>query len=329
GVEEEIEERLRRGEGAAGRAAAAGLARPRDGTAQAGLYLDFLRSTFPAELDLSGMTLVVDCANGASSAFAPRLFEGLGARVIPLSCRPDGGNINAGCGALFPEAMRRAVVRRKAQAGVCFDGDADRAIFADEKGRLLDGDRLICLGALRLHERGLLRNDRVVLTVMSNIGLVNSLKERGIEVVSVPVGDRNVTEAIERGGLSIGGESSGHVIFRSFAVTGDGMLTALQTLAAMRESGKPLSATREAFRPVPQALRNLHCGDKPPLERLPRLQKALRRCRRELGERGRVLLRYSGTEPLLRIMVEGPDRARVAAMADELSAAFRAASQKL
>ena len=331
GTEDAIEAELRGAERPAGRRSptATGVGKLENGADHVSLYMEFLRSTFPATLDLSGLRLVVDCANGASSAFAPRIFEGLGAEVFALSCKPNGRNINADCGALYPEAMRKAVVRQKAHAGVSFDGDADRAIFADEKGELLDGDSLICLGALRLHQQGLLRNDKVVLTVMSNIGLVNSLRGQSIDVVSVPVGDRNVTEAIERGDLSIGGESSGHIIFRRFAVTGDGMLTALQTLAALRESGRPLSATRKAFRPVPQELRNLHCDKKPPLERLIGLQQVLARCQKELGGEGRVLLRYSGTEPLLRIMVEGPSRARVTAMAKSLAAAFREASQKL
>ena len=298
--------------------------KPEDGAKLAELYLEFLRSTFPATLDLSGLTLVVDCANGASSAFATPLLEGLGAKVFSMSCRPNGKNINLDCGALYPHHMQKAVVRLKAHAGVCFDGDADRAIMADEKGELLDGDTLICFGAQRLEKQGLLRNDKVVLTVMSNVGLVNSLKSQGIEVVSVPVGDRNVTEAIEKEDLSIGGENSGHIIFRRFAVTGDGMLTALQTLAAMRESGKPLSATRKAFRSVPQVIENLHCQKKPPLKELPNLQQVVARCEKELKGEGRVFLRYSGTEPLLRIMVEGPSRARVTAMAKSLAATFLA-----
>jgi phosphoglucosamine mutase len=287
-------------------------------------YLDFLKSTFPATLDLSGMKLVVDCANGAASGYAKALFESLGAQVFALSCSPNGRNINADCGALYPAAMQKEIVRRKADCGVCFDGDADRALFADETGALLDGDALICFSAGRLRRQGLLHNDRVVLTIMSNIGLVNCLKEQGVGVTSVPVGDRNVTEAIEREHLSLGGEASGHIIFRRFAATGDGMLTGLQTLAALRESGRPLSDVRKLFRTVPQILQNLEVERKPPLETLPRVKALVKKLETELKGSGRIVLRYSGTEPLLRIMIEGPSQSRIKAMAQEIADVFLA-----
>lgn len=305
-------------------------AKAESGAARARSYLEFLKSTFPATLDLSGLELVVDCANGAASGYARELFEGLGARVFALSCSPNGRNINARCGALHPAAMAREVKRRGADCGFCFDGDADRAIFADEKGELLDGDAIICFSARRLRQQGMLDGDKVVLTIMSNVGLVNSLKSQGIGVVSVPVGDRNVSEAIEKERLSLGGEASGHVIFRRFAVTGDGMLTALQTLAALRESGAPLSAVRRSFRAVPQILENLEVARKPSLESLPRLRALVKKLEAELGAQGRIVLRYSGTEPLLRIMIEGPSEARIKAMARQLAEAFEqesAASQ--
>jgi phosphoglucosamine mutase len=286
------------------------------------LYSDFLRSTFPPTLDLTGLRLVVDCAHGAASAIAPALLKELGAEVHAIGCSPNGRNINAGCGALFPAAMQRAVRRHRADAGVCLDGDADRAVFADETGALLDGDALICLSALRLRRLGLLKREKVVLTVMSNFGLKRFLEKEGIGVVSVPVGDRNVTEAIEREGLSLGGEASGHVIFRSFSPTGDGLLTALQTLAALRESGKPLSWHRKSFRAVPQVLRNIYVERKVPLEELPRLRALIARLERDLKGEGRIFVRYSGTEPLLRIMIEGPSEARVRAMAERLAEAF-------
>ena len=324
-LEEVIEQELRL-ERSRPSAGAKAVGRAEDGAKFVELYVEFLRSTFPATLDLSGLKLVIDCANGASSRIAKPLLEGLGAEVIALSCAPNGKNINAGCGAMFPRQIQKAVVRFKAHAGMCFDGDADRCLFSDEKGTLVDGDSIICLGASRLEKAGLLRNHKVVLTVMSNVGLVNSLRERGIEVVSVPVGDRNVTEAIEKDDLSIGGENSGHIIFRRFAVTGDGLLTALQTLAALRESGRPLSAIRKSFHAVPQVLENLHVKVKPPLDTLPGLKRKIAAFERELGDEGRVLLRYSGTEPLLRVMVEGPDKARVAAMARELGRVFLAES---
>jgi phosphoglucosamine mutase len=293
-----------------------------DGSAYVEDYIDFLRSTFPATLDLSGLKLVLDCANGASAKIAAPLFEALGAEVVAMSVRPNGRNINADCGAMHPAAMRREVLRRKADAGVCFDGDADRALFCDENGVLLDGDALICLSASRLHRRGLLRGDKVVMTVMSNFGIVSGLEAQGIGVVSVPVGDRNVTEAIEEEGLSLGGENSGHIVFRQFLPTGDGLLTAVQTLAAVRESGKPLSWHRRHLKCVPQVLHNLRIGHKVPLEKLHRFRSKTAVYQRELKGKGRLFLRYSGTEPLLRIMIEGPSRSRIEGMARDLATIF-------
>jgi len=306
-----------------------GQARPRrrgvrvqDGRALLRRYQDFLRSTFPATADLSGLRIVLDCANGAASRIAPPLFAGLGAKVLTLGCAPDGRNINLGCGTLSPQRMQAAVRRWRADCGVCFDGDADRAIFADEQGRLLNGDNIVCLCALRLQRLGLLRGSKVVLTVMSNFGLVRFLERQGIAVESVPVGDRNVSEVLSTGDLSLGGEASGHIIFRSFAATGDGVLTALQTLAAWRESGGRLSAWRKAYRPLPQLVKNLAVERRIPLERLPRLKALVGRCERALKGEGRVLLRYSGTEPLLRIMIEGPGRQRIETMARQLAAEY-------
>lgn len=326
-TEDEVQRRLERGwlEKAARRTHAAARVAPRaaeDGSKYAVRYVEFLKSTFPATLDLSGMRIVVDCANGASSAFAKDLLESLGAEVLALSCSPNGKNINADCGALFPQAMQRMVVKKKADCGVCFDGDADRAIVCDEKGALLDGDAIICLSALRLRRLGLLRGDKVVLTVMSNFGFLKFLGEQGISVATVPVGDRNVTEAIEKESLSLGGEASGHIIFRRFAATGDGMLTALQTLAALRESGKPLSTHRKSFHPYPQILQNLEVAAKPPLEGLPKLKALIAGFERELKGDGRILARYSGTEPALRIMIEGPSQARIREMARAIAAAY-------
>ncbi len=294
-----------------------------DGSRLVRRYADFLRSTFPPTLDLCGLRLVVDCAHGAAAGVAPGLFEALGARVIPIGCSPNGRNINEGCGALFPGVLREAVRRHRADCGVSFDGDADRTVFCDEKGGLLDGDSLICLAAMRLRRLGLLRSEAVVLTVMSNYGLTRFLRSQGISVVEVPVGDRHVTEAIERRSLSLGGESSGHIIFRRFALTGDGLLTAMQTLAALRESGRPLSVQRSLFRVVPQVLKNLEVEQRIPLEALPRLRRLIGRFERRLKGDGRILVRYSGTEPLLRIMIEGPSRSRIRSMAEDLAEAYR------
>lgn len=301
---------------AAGRPVPTRAAAVDDARFQARRYVDFLRSSFPATRDLDGVRLVVDCANGAAAAFAPALFEALGAQVFAIGVKPDGRNINAGCGALATDAMGREVRRRRAHAGVAFDGDADRALVCDEDGALLDGDAVIGAAAVRLLSRGALKGGKVVLTVMSNYGLIRFLNERGVEVVTVPVGDKHVTEAIERQGLSLGGENSGHVVFRDFAPTGDGILTALQTLAAWRESGRPMSALRRLYAPTPQTLRALRVAAKPPLEGLSRTQAEIARASGLLSGRGRVFVRYSGTEPVLRVLVEGPDRAENARLAE-------------
>lgn len=292
------------------------------GADRASIYLDFLRSSLPAALDLDGVRLVVDCAHGAAAAFAPRLFKTLGAEVIPLGVRPNGRNINAGCGALSPETMAREVRRRRAHAGVAFDGDADRALFCDETGALLDGDAVIGAAAARLLRTGGLKGGKVALTVMSNFGLVRFLNERGVQVVTTPVGDRHVTAAIEREGLSLGGENSGHVVFRDFAPTGDGILTALQTLSAWRESGKPMSALRRLYTPTPQVLLNLSVRHKPALDGLARTQAAIARAARTLSGRGRVFVRYSGTEPSLRVLVEGPRKAENASLAGGIARTY-------
>jgi phosphoglucosamine mutase len=268
--------------------------------------MDFLKSAFPATLDLDGARVVVDCANGAASAFAPTLLRELGAEVFVIGAKPNGRNINAGCGATHTEALCREVVRRRADAGLALAGDADRALICDENGKLLDGDALIAAAAARLLRRGALKGGKVAVTVMSNYGLVTYLRGLGVSAVTTPVGDRHVTEAIEKDGLSLGGENSGHVVFRDFAPTGDGMLTGLQTFAAWRESGKPMSALGRLYKATPQVLRAVRVQGKPPLSTLPRTTAAIEDASRRLDGRGRVFVRYSGTEPVLRVLVEGP-----------------------
>ena len=267
--------------------------------------------------------MVLDCAHGAAYRTAPRLLKTLGAEVFPLGCSPDGRNINTGCGALDTAAMRREVLRRGAHCGISLDGDADRALLADERGRLLDGDALIALAALDLQRKGLLKGGKVVVTVMSNYGMIRYLSARGIAAVQVPVGDRNVTDALEEGGLSLGGENSGHVVFRRLAPTGDGLLTALQTLAVLVESGGGLSRFRSLYPSFPQLLKNLRVAAKVPLADLPALQRSIRQAGRSLSGRGRVFVRYSGTEPVLRFLVEGPDRALVRRICAGLVASYR------
>ncbi|MBI5882557.1 MAG: phosphoglucosamine mutase [Elusimicrobia bacterium] len=298
-------------------------ARPvQDGRGFVERYRDFLRSVFPAHLDLSGMRIVADCAHGAAADIAPAILEGLGARVVRIGCSPRGSNINKGCGALETEAMRRAVLKSRAHAGVSFDGDADRAIFCDERGRIADGDALIGLAALRLRRLGLLRGDKVVVTIMTNLGLIKFLEEVGIASVVVPVGDRNVADAIEAEGLSLGGEASGHVIFRCFAPTGDGIVTALETLAAVRESGRPFSLALPAYRVFPQLLKNIPVSRKVPVKSLPHFLTRVRSHSERMKGYGRIVARYSGTEPLFRIMVEGPSAAQVRRVTADLTRVY-------
>lgn len=310
-LEGEIERRLR-----LKREVPAAKARVVDGRRHEELYRDFLLSSFPATLDLSGCKVVVDCANGAAVEYAPRLLERLGAEVLPIGARPNGRNINDGCGATHPEAMAKEVRRRKAHAGLSLDGDADRAIVCDESGAVLDGDAVIGAAAVRLQKRGALKGAKVALTVMSNFGLVRFLKLRGVDVVSTPVGDKHVTDAIEREGLSLGGENSGHVVFRDFAPTGDGILTGLQTLAAWRESGAPMSALKALYQPTPQVLRNVRVQRKPPLEGLAETAEMIGKVSKMLNGRGRVFVRYSGTEPAIRVLVEGPKQGENRRLAD-------------
>jgi phosphoglucosamine mutase len=299
--------------------AARGSAALVDGRASAALYADFLRSAFPATLSLDGARLVVDCANGAAAAFAPALLKSFGAEVFAVGVKPNGRNINAGCGATSTELLAREVRRRRAHAGVAFDGDADRALVCDERGAMLDGDAVIGAAAARLLSRGSLRGGKVALTVMSNYGLIRFLNAKGVDVVVTPVGDRHVTTAIEREGLSLGGENSGHVVFRDFGPTGDGILTVLQTLAAWRESGRPMSALRRLYAPTPQTLLALRVRRKPALEGLKKTQAEIARAGKGLAGRGRVFVRYSGTEPMLRVLVEGPSRSENARLAGAIA----------
>ncbi len=289
----------------------------------AAIYMDFLKSAFPATLDLDGARIVVDCANGAASAFAPKLLSDLGAEVFAIGVAPNGRNINAGCGATATEALRREVQRRRAHAGLALDGDADRALICDEHGKLLDGDALIAAAAARLLRRGALRGGKVAVTVMSNYGLLAYLRDLGVDAVTTPVGDRHVTEALEKDGLSLGGENSGHVVFRDFAPTGDGMLTGLQTFAAWRESGRPMSALGRLYRATPQALRAVRVKAKPPIAALDLTSAAISAAAKRLEGRGRVFVRYSGTEPVLRVLVEGPRAAENRKIADSIAKIYQ------
>jgi phosphoglucosamine mutase len=285
-------------------------------------YHDFLRSCFPYYRDLSGLRIVFDGANGSGAAIGPELLRGIGAEVLEIGTRPDGKNINRGCGAADTARMRGEVRRSRAHCGISLDGDADRVILCDERGGEFDGDSILALCALHLFRRRELRGGKVVLTTMANLGLARALERRGIGTIEVGVGDRNVTDALAAHGCTLGGEPSGHVVFRHLAPTGDGLLTALQTLAAWLGCGGALSRYQGLFARYPQALRNVRVERRVPVEALPAFQRRVRAARRRLGRDGRVFVRYSGTEPLLRILVEGRRRQEVRRIADGLACSF-------
>ncbi|OGR84158.1 MAG: phosphoglucosamine mutase [Elusimicrobia bacterium RIFCSPLOWO2_01_FULL_64_13] len=268
-------------------------------------YSRFLAGTVPPGFSLKGLRWAVDCANGSASGVAPALLASFGAELEVLHASPDGHNINSGCGALHPGPLARAVRSSGADGGCAFDGDADRVQFVDDKGNLMDGDVLIAMAAEHLSRSGELAQNSVVTTVMANFGFFKRMEKLGIRVVTTPVGDRSVSEAMESDGAVLGGEQSGHVIFRKWLPTGDGILTALQILSILTASGKRLSEFTEGFEKFPQILLNLKVKRKTPVEQCGDLLEAVRRAESTLAGRGRVLVRYSGTEPLLRVMVEG------------------------
>lgn len=288
-----------------------------------GRYIVFLKNTFPRDLTLDGLRIVLDCANGAAYKVAPTVLRELGAEVFTLGTDPDGFNINHDCGSLHTVGVSRRVLETRADVGISLDGDADRAILTDERGMTIDGDKIIALCAISLKQQNLLRNDTVVTTVMSNIGLEIALKKHGIQLVRSQVGDRYVMEAMRQGDYCLGGEQSGHIIFGDHTTTGDGMLAALQVLAIMQRERRALSEITEVMQPYPQVLLNIEVREKPPLEELEEFQTALKQVQEELGDSGRVVTRYSGTEPKARVMVEGPDEPTIRRCADTLARSLR------
>ena len=272
-----------------------------------GRYIVYLKSSFPLQLTLDGLRVVIDCANGANYKVAPLALEELGAEVFTLGTSPDGLNINYQCGSLHPEKMQAKVREVRADIGLALDGDADRLIVADERGRILDGDQILAICAADLMKKGKLPGNILVGTVMSNMALETFMKEHGGQLLRSKVGDRYVIESMLKNGAMLGGEQSGHLVFREYGTTGDGLLAALQILRIMRETGKPLSALASLIKPYPQLLHNVKVTRKTPFEKCEKLMAAKLDVENQLGEHGRVLLRYSGTENLCRIMVEGMD----------------------
>jgi phosphoglucosamine mutase len=285
-------------------------------------YIDHLVATFPGSL--TGRTVVVDCGNGAGCRLGPDLLRRLGARVVTMGCEPDGRNINLDCGALHVDALARRVVQEQADAGFAFDGDADRCIAVAASGRIIDGDSVLLMAGRYLKSQGKLPGNVVVATVMSNLGLEKALAHEGIELVRTAVGDKYVLEEMVRRGAAVGGEQSGHVIFLEQATTGDGLLTCLRTLEVMVKSGSSLDHLTRGLEVYPQTLVNVRVRERRPLSELVAVNEAIRQAEAQLGGDGRVLVRFSGTEPLARVMVEGPTVESVAAHANQIAGVIRA-----
>ncbi|MDH5525829.1 MAG: phosphoglucosamine mutase [Nitrospirota bacterium] len=283
-----------------------------------GRYVEYVKASLPKGFDLEGLKVVVDCAHGAAYRVSPVVFQELGAEVIPIGVKPDGININAGCGSLYPQAMQQAVREHGAHLGIAHDGDADRVLFADEHGNMVDGDQVMGLCAIELKQDGLLARDTLVTTVMSNLGLELAMKEAGIHTERTQVGDRYVLERMLEGGFNFGGEQSGHIIFLDHNVTGDGLITALQVAYYMQRSGRPLSELAACMQPMPQVLLGGRVASKPDLDSLPEVVRVQRAIEEKLGDSGRMLVRYSGTEPLVRVMLEGPDQPTIDTLAREM-----------
>jgi phosphoglucosamine mutase len=286
-------------------------------------YLEFLVNEIGCGMDINGTRLVLDCANGAASGFAAELFERLGANVTTISDYPDGRNINQGCGSLHMEDLQHQVLIQNADIGVAFDGDADRSLFVDAKGRLIDGDSTLWVLARYLKARHQLDHDTVVATVMSNIGLEIALKSEGLRLIRTDVGDKFVLEELIRLGASLGGEQSGHIIFPRLSLAGDGLVTTLCVLRAMTEDGRALHELTEGFQTFPQILVNVAVKVKEPFAKVAAIKRATQNIESELGLRGRLLLRYSGTEPLARVMVEGEDQNEIEKYANDLAKVIR------
>jgi phosphoglucosamine mutase len=285
-----------------------------------GRYVVFLKNTFPNDLTLEGLRIVLDCAHGAAYRVAPTVFEELGAEVIAVGIDPDGENINAGCGSLYPQVISRLVLEKEADLGIALDGDADRIVFVDRHGREVDGDHILAICGLDMLSQARLKKQTLVTTVMSNLGLEKAIQKAGGKIVRTQVGDRYVVEEMRRGDYNLGGEQSGHTIFLDFNTTCDGVLTALQVLAIMVRGGKPLDELAKAMEPLPQVLYNVEVKARKNLSEIPEIQRRIEAIERSLRQSGRLLIRYSGTEPLLRIMVEGENEATLHQLGQELVA---------
>ena len=288
-----------------------------------GRFIVYLKNTFPEDLNLDGIRVVLDCANGASYKVAPIILEELGAEVFPIAVSPNGTNINDQVGAVYPQRMCRAVHDHRAEIGISLDGDADRVILSDENGEVVDGDQILAICATEMLKQGTLAKNTVVGTPMSNLGLKIALKKAGGTLVEAQVGDRYIVEAMQKQKLNLGGEQSGHIVFLEHNTTGDGLIAALKILAIMRRTGKKLSELKKVMTHYPQVLENIHVKSKEDFSQFPQIVKAIKKVEAALGEQGRVLVRYSGTEPLARVMVEGEDYNLIQSYAQEIAQAIR------
>jgi phosphoglucosamine mutase len=283
-----------------------------------GRYIEFAKSSIK-NMSLRGLTIVLDCANGAAYSVAPKIFSELGAKVIVLNDQPNGLNINLNCGALYPDVIREEVLENNADIGIAFDGDADRVIVCDENGTGVDGDHILAICAVNMKNLGKLKKNTIVATVMSNMGLDEAMREHGINVVKAPVGDRYVIEEMRREGYVLGGEQSGHIIFKEYSTTGDGIITALQLLKIMKTENKKLSELSKIMRTYPQILINVDVREKRDLNTIPTVSEKIKEMKKTLGSSGRILVRYSGTQNICRVMVEGKNEKDVSRIAREIA----------
>ena len=324
-VEAEMEALMSSPELDAQRAAPADVGYSRKIEDSRGRYIVYAKSTFPTDLTLDGLRIVVDAAHGAGYRVGPAVFEELGAKVIAIHTKPDGKNINARAGALYPQAMCETVKLHEAHLGIALDGDGDRCVLCDEHGNVIDGDAVMALCATRMLQEGRLAKQTLVATVMSNLGLERAMRGIGGHVVRTQVGDRYVVEEMRKSGYNFGGEQSGHLVFLDHATTGDGIVAALRVLAVMVREGKPLSELAKCMERTPQVLVNLAVDKKIPIDQLPDVQKLISDVEKQLGDDGRVLVRYSGTESKARVMIEGMHESQIKGWADEIAGVLQKA----
>ncbi len=288
-----------------------------------GRYIVFVKDTFPHEQTLEGIRIVLDCANGAAYKVAPIIFEELGAEVFTIHNSPNGENINEQCGAVFPQSMCKAVHEHRAEIGISLDGDADRCILSDENGEVVDGDQIMAICALHMLSEGTLNKKTLVTTAMSNMGLTVAIKKAGGKVIHSQVGDRYIVETMRQEKLNLGGEQSGHLVFLDHNTTGDGMMAALKILSIMKTTGKKLSELKRQMTQYPQVLENVIVKQKDSFDQFPKIINSIKKVEAALGEKGRVLVRYSGTEPLARVMVEGEDYLKIKEYALDIAQTIR------